>query len=100
MKRLGRHSGISIFYYEICNYGKTLSVIDRFYPSSKTCSNCGWKKDDLTLSDRTFICENCGLTLDRDLNAALNIKRVGVDILYNRTLRDEVASPGEAFKIK
>lgn len=69
-------------------------------PSSKTCSNCGWKKDDLTLSDRTFICENCGLTLDRDLNAALNIKRVGVDILYNRTLRDEVASPGEAFKIK
>ena len=68
--------------------------------SFKTCSNCGWKKDDLTLSDRTFICENCGLTLDRDLNAALNIKRVGVDILYNRTLRDEVASPGEAFKIK
>lgn len=90
----------SLLEYKCEWYGKTLSVIDRFYPSSKTCSNCGWKKDDLTLSDRTFICENCGLTLDRDLNAALNIKRVGVDILYNRTLRDEVASPGEAFKIK
>lgn len=90
----------SLLEYKCEWYGKTLSVIDRFYPSSKTCSNCGWKKDDLTLSDRTFICENCGLTLDRDLNAALNINRVGVDILYNRTLRDEVASPGEAFKIK
>ena len=90
----------SLLEYKCEWYGKTLSVIDRFYPSSKTCSNCGWKKDDLTLSDRTFICENCGLTLDRDLNTALNIKRVGVDILYNRTLRDEVTSPGEAFKIK
>lgn len=81
-------------------YGKTLSVIDRFYPSSKTCSNCGWKKDDLSLSDRTFACGNCGIRIDRDLNAAINIKRMGVDILYNRTSRDEVTSPGEAFKIK
>lgn len=81
-------------------YGKTLSVIDRFYPSSKTCSNCGWKKDDLSLSDRTFACGNCGIKIDRDLNAAINIKRMGVDILYNRTSRDEVTSPGEAFKIK
>ena len=81
-------------------YGKELSIIDRFYPSSKTCSNCGWKKEDLALSDRVFKCGNCGIKIDRDLNAAINIKRVGVDILYNRTQRDEVASPVEAFRIE
>lgn len=89
----------SLLEYKCEWYGKTLSVIDRFYPSSKTCSNCGWKKDDLSLSDRTFACGNCGIKIDRDLNAAINIKRMGVDILYNRTSRDEVTSPGEASRI-
>lgn len=70
------------------------------YPSSKTCSNCGWKKEDLALSDRVFECGNCGIRIDRDLNAAINIKRIGVDILYNRTRRDEVANPVEAFRIE
>lgn len=97
-------ASFSMFRYLLeykCNwYGKKLVVIGRFYPSSKTCSNCGWKKDNLTLSDRVFICENCGLTIDRDANAALNIKRVGVDILYNRTSRDEVTSLNETSKIK
>lgn len=80
-----------------CNwYGKELVVIDRFYPSSKTCSKCGWKKEDLTLSDRVFKCENCSIEIDRDLNAAINIQRVGVDILYNRIQRDEVTNLNEA----
>lgn len=83
-----------------CNwYGKELVVIDRFFPSSKTCSKCGWKKEDLTLSNRVFKCENCGIEIDRDLNAAINIERVGVDILYNRTQRDEITNPVEASKI-
>lgn len=47
---------------------------NRFFASSKTCSCCGWKKDNLTLADRTFVCEQCGNILDRDLNAALNLK--------------------------
>lgn len=84
-----------------CNwYGKKLVVIDRFYPSSKTCSKCGWKKEDLTLSDRIFKCESCGIEIDRDLNASINIERVGVDTLYNRMQRDEVANPVEAFKME
>ena len=58
------------------------------------------KKEDLTLSDRVFKCENCGIEIDRDLNAAINIERVGVDILYNRTQRDEVTNPVEASKIE
>ena len=49
--------------------------VDRFYPSSKTCSNCGTIKKDLKLSDRTFVCQDCGFTIDRDYNAALNLMR-------------------------
>ena len=78
----------SMLEYKCKWYGKELVVIDRFFPSSKTCSKCGWKKDDLTLSDRVFKCENCGIEIDRDLNAAINIERVGVDILYNRMRMD------------
>jgi len=50
-----------------------LRQVDRFYPSSKTCSNCGNIKKDLKLSDRIYKC-SCGLTIDRDLNAAINLK--------------------------
>ena len=46
---------------------------NRFYPSSKTCSCCGHIKKDLKLSDRTYICSECGLTIDRDLNASINL---------------------------
>ena len=49
---------------------------DRFFASSKTCSTCGHKKADLTLSDREYQCSNCGVSIDRDLNAAINLKHV------------------------
>lgn len=89
----------SMLEYKCGWYDKKLIVIDRFYPSSKTCSKCGWKKNDLTLLDRLFKCKNCGIEINRDLNAAINIQRVGVDILYNRTQRDKVANLVEASKI-
>jgi len=54
-----------------------LHVIDRWYPSSKTCSNCGSVKTKLSLTERTYKCEHCGLTIDRDLNAAINIQVAG-----------------------
>jgi len=53
--------------------GGTLLVADRWYPSSKTCSACGWRKPSLTLAERTFTCEACGLVMDRDQNAARNL---------------------------
>jgi putative transposase len=58
-------------------YGSTLVEDDRFYPSSKTCSACGGRKPNLTLADRTYECEHCGLVIDRDLNAATNLARLG-----------------------
>ena len=94
------HQFRSILEYKCKWYGKEFVVIDRFYPSSKTCSKCGWKKDDLTLSDRVFKCENCGVEIDRDLNASINIERIGVDILYNRMQSTEVTRCDEAFRMK
>lgn len=56
----------------------TVVKADRWFPSSKTCSRCGHVKTDLTLGDHTYECESCGLVLDRDLNAAFNLKHVAV----------------------
>jgi putative transposase len=55
-----------------------LVAIDRFCPSSKTCSACGWVDEDQDLGDRTFICQDCGWVLDRDLNAAINILKAAL----------------------
>lgn len=59
-------------------YGSTLTIVDRFYPSSKTCSACGNIKQSLKLSDRTYECGVCGFAIDRDLNAAINLKNKSV----------------------
>lgn len=62
--------------YKCEKHGIEFIQVSRFYPSSKTCSDCGNIKKDLKLSDRTYKC-GCGLEIDRDLNAALNLKRYG-----------------------
>ena len=55
-------------------YGIELRLVDRFYPSSKLCHQCGCLKSDLKLSDRTYTCLECGYTADRDFNASLNLR--------------------------
>ena len=59
--------------YKAAMNGVRLEVADRFYASSKTCSCCGTKRNDLTLRDRTYVCLHCGAVIDRDLNAARNL---------------------------
>ena len=63
--------------YKTARTGAVLCVVDRWFPSSKTCSNCGVVKAKLSLSERTFNCDACGLSIDRDLNAAINIQVAG-----------------------
>ncbi len=58
-------------------YGSQLIIVDRWFPSSKTCSNCGNIKNFLSLSERVFECEHCGFSCDRDLNAANNLAKAG-----------------------
>jgi putative transposase len=61
--------------YKCRRYGKTLLKIGRFDPSSKICSKCGYLTRDLSLSERAWICPDCGTLHDRDTNAAINIKK-------------------------
>jgi len=64
--------------YRLYKAGIQFIKIDKWDPSSKTCHVCKYKKNDLKLSDRVFICPKCGLTIDRDYNAAINIKNYGL----------------------
>ena len=62
-------------------YGRKLVFVDRFYPSSKTCNHCGYVNKKLKLSDRQWVCPNCGEIIERDYNAALNIRDEGVRLI-------------------
>ncbi len=68
---------INYLKYKLEDQGKKLIKIDKFFPSSKMCSCCYEIKKDLKLSDRIYHCEACGMTLDRDYNASLNIREEG-----------------------
>ena len=64
--------------YKCNNFGKTILKIGRFEPSSKMCSICGTINHDLVLKDRAWTCESCSTTHDRDINAAINIKKMAL----------------------
>jgi putative transposase len=74
-------------------YGSTLIKANRFYPSSKTCSRCGTVKAKLSLDERTYHCEACGLSIDRDLNAAINLARLGLAGAHSVTGRGGEVRP-------
>src|SRR5436305_2768880 len=80
--------------YKAEQYGGSVQLVDRWFPSSKTCHACGWVKEDLTLADRVWVCEKCGIVHDRDLNAALMVETEAL-----RLIRDVpvVASLGHKF---
>ena len=61
--------------YKCQLYDSELVVVDRWFASSKSCSNCGTKKETLTLSEQVFKCQHCGFECDRDLNASINLKK-------------------------
>ena len=71
-------SFLAMLKYKAERIGVKIVAADTFYPSSKTCSNCGAKDSDLSLSDRTYHCSRCNHTQDRDLNAAINLRNVAM----------------------
>jgi putative transposase len=77
--------------YKCAWYGKTYYRINRWTPTSKTCSNCGHKLESLGLAVRNWTCASCGTEHDRDINAAQNIKNTGQLDLYNKKLSDAIA---------
>jgi putative transposase len=80
--------------YKAEQYGGSVQLVDRWFPSSKTCHVCGWVKQDLTLADRVWVCEQCGTVHDRDWNAAIMVETEAL-----RLIRDVpvVASSGHKF---
>jgi putative transposase len=85
---LGFASFLSILEWVAFKRAKTVIKINRFAPTTKTCSNCG-KPHHLTLRDRTLNCA-CGLSIDRDHNAAINIKTVGTSTVYQSGCKTKV----------
>ena len=67
--------------YKASWYNRRIVFVDRFYPSSKTCNHCGYVNKQLTLNDREWVCPQCGQTISRDYNAALNILDEGLRII-------------------
>jgi IS605 OrfB family transposase len=65
--------------YKALRYDTKLIIADRWYPSSKLCSSCYWKNDALTLQERSWCCKNCNTLHDRDVNAAINLKRLATE---------------------
>jgi putative transposase len=80
------------FEYKALRYGSRVVIINRWLPTSKTCSNCACKKDVLALSERVFHCDHCGFEIDRDLNAAINIRTAGLAGI--NACRPEGSGPG------
>lgn len=66
--------------YKATTYGRELIQVDRFYPSSKTCSSCGTIQSSLPLNIREWTCPDCGTTHDRDINAAKNLMALGISV--------------------
>ncbi|MHA1917846.1 MAG: RNA-guided endonuclease TnpB family protein [Candidatus Ranarchaeia archaeon] len=73
-----------ILSYKMEQRGKFFVLVGRFFPSSKTCSSCGYVNNDLELSNRQWTCSQCGVVHDRDVNAAINIRREGLRILREK----------------
>ena len=77
---------VTLLQYKCDWYGKELVKVNRFYPSSKTCGDCGWINQNLKLSDREWTCKACGVTHERDENASRNILKEGLKIISGGTL--------------
>src|SRR6266516_5249657 len=81
--------------YKAEQYGSYVQLIDRWFPSSKTCHVCGWVKEDVTLTERVWVCEQCGTVHDRDLNAAIMVAtealRLVTDVLVVASSERKIA---------
>lgn len=79
-------------------YGRQLVQVSRWFPSSKTCNNCGHIKQDLTLGDREWECPRCHVKHDRDLNASKNIYQQGCNLLNRRNYEDGLGTGSKTRK--
>ena len=79
---LGYYMFITQLQYKCDWYGKHLVFADKWFASSKICHNCGYKYRELTLKERKWVCPKCGTQIDRDINAAINLRNLGVGYVH------------------
>ena len=88
----------SYLHYKMEWLGKHLVLVNRFFASSKLCSCCGWKNNNLTLQERAWTCLDCGASHDRDENASFNLKQEGLRILQKEKnitiIHDDISTVG------
>jgi putative transposase len=85
----------SMLEYKCAWYGRDLVVVDRWFPSSKLCSNCGTLTEKMPLNVREWTCRGCGTTHDRDVNAAINLKAAGLAVsVCGAGARPQRSTPG------
>jgi len=77
---------VTILRYKMEQKGKHLILVDRYFPSSKLCSECGYKKEALELSEREWVCPKCQVYHDRDVNASVNLRNEGIRILKENNI--------------
>jgi len=82
--------------YKSLWYGSQLIKVSRFFPSTKMCSRCGYVKETLPLSERTFHCPRCGLSIDRDMNAAKNLASYALPGVPREVTPVEIGSAAES----
>ena len=78
---LGYGTFLNYLSYKLNWLNKKLIKVDRYFPSSQLCSSCSYRKSDLTLNQRHWICPECGKKHNRDLNAAINIRKEGISLV-------------------
>ena len=80
---LGYGNFLNYLSYKLDWQNKKLVKVDRYFPSSQLCSVCGFRKEDLALSQRSWTCPSCGIKHNRDINASINIKKEGMRLVSN-----------------
>ncbi len=79
---------------------ETLIPVDKYEATTKVCSRCGCRKEDIKLSVRTYKCEKCGLVIDRDLNSAINILKIGLQKVEKTTIKNLPTDCGEVTPVE
>lgn len=93
---LSHASFVSRLEFVATKYNTNVVHVDKWFASSKMCSGCGYVNKELRLIDRSWLCPQCGMHHDRDLNAALNIRRSGMDALISGSKPTSVAVMSES----
>ncbi|SNZ08483.1 Transposase [Persephonella hydrogeniphila] len=95
-----QNTGIGEIISRLKNNPETLIPVGRYEATTKICSNCGSRKEDIELSDRVYKCNSCGLVIDRDLNSAINILKIGLEKVETTTIKNLLTDCGEVTPVE